>query len=74
MVAFPQAGDYAGEDNQDLERRIPTMTAVGKLTYQDLWQQEVGPLVMMHAPLSGKGVAVLNRQGKISLFDERGQT
>ena len=49
------------------------MTLPEKIAYQDLWQQEVGPLTMMHAPLSGKGMAVLNRQGKLTLFDNRGQ-
>ncbi len=53
---------------------MTTPTTGDKLTYQDLWQQELGPLAMMHAPLSGKGVAVLNRQGKITLLDDRGQT
>ncbi|MFZ2958852.1 MAG: hypothetical protein WA705_18330 [Candidatus Ozemobacteraceae bacterium] len=58
----------------DTSKRSPTEPApLAKMSFTELWQQEVGPLRMMQATASGTAMALLSQKGFLVLLDLHGK-
>ncbi|MFZ2959232.1 MAG: hypothetical protein WA705_20285 [Candidatus Ozemobacteraceae bacterium] len=59
--------------NDNSTRPSVAQTPLAKMSFTELWQQEVGPLRMMQATAAGTALALLSSKGSLLLFDHHGK-